>query len=57
MKLKPCPMCGGEMRVRLWNDGYMGQYYHVVCDKCGMTTGLFNSYEQALKVWERKDNK
>ena len=55
MKLKPCPMCGGEMRVRLWNEGYMGQYFHAVCGKCGLQTGIVDSEQKVYEMWGEKE--
>lgn len=36
IELMRCPKCGGEMKIRLWEDGYQGQFYEAVCSECGL---------------------
>lgn len=53
-KLKPCPFCGGEARVR---DG--GDYFTVGClDKNCIcfygTNWVYEKQENAIKAWNRR---
>lgn len=45
-----CPKCGEAISVRLWEDGYHGQLYEVVCMKCGLRSGAITR-EKVIQEW------
>jgi len=38
-KLKPCPFCGGEGKVRMWEHGPRSKEFNLVCDGCHVIVG------------------
>ena len=60
VKLKPCPFCGGEASITLYDpyDGYQGansSYYIARCSKCSVE--MSNIFKQELiKAWNRRTN-
>jgi hypothetical protein len=63
IKLKECPCCGGESKLRNIN-GVSGRPISVYacCTKCGLETKLFKesvdycAKEEAAKVWNRRES-
>lgn len=54
-KLKPCPFCGGEVRIF---NGVVAGVTMIVCTKCRATVS-FGGREQkdkTIKVWNRRAN-
>lgn len=58
-ELKPCPFCGGEASITLYDpyDGYQGNcgYYVVCCSKCSVQMQNSNK-EKLIKEWNRRAN-
>ena len=62
--LKPCPFCGGKALIFVAGQDFSGKescpdkityFYNVQCLKCGMGhIGDFNTYQEALKAWNRR---
>lgn len=55
-KLKPCPFCGGEAKVKAYSNG-THFWCQVSCDRCGVTQdGIRNDYgeKQAVEAWNRR---
>ena len=55
MELKPCPFCGGEPDCN--NSGFMkaGNFmWGVECLKCGATSDLFDTKDEAIAAWNRR---
>lgn len=53
IKLKPCPFCGGEVKVKSRNCGTPT----VTCEKCGLEFGIdihYTSPYQLAKAWNRR---
>ena len=52
-KLKPCPFCGGEAKVKAYSNGF-DIWFWVMCDDCRVAQdGIRNGYygeEQAVKA-------
>jgi Lar family restriction alleviation protein len=49
-ELKPCPFCGDEAELK-----YCGSnYYEVDCRGCGGSTGIQNSKEEAVALWNTR---
>lgn len=58
VKLKPCPFCGGK--VKIVNMGDIGDFYMIVCMKCPVSTGFgFKSKTKrgAIEAWNERTNK
>lgn len=54
--LKPCPFCGGnEVKVRhekYWRPKLSS---NVICKECFANTGWFDTDEEAINAWNRRD--
>lgn len=50
IELMRCPKCGGEMKIRLWEDGYQGQYFEAVCSECGLRSKA-DTLERIVLEW------
>lgn len=54
MELKPCPLCGSEVKITEYIDGY----YRVSCTKCPLEFGRYwfaKGQKQLLrKAWNRR---
>lgn len=67
IKLKPCPFCGGEAKlskftmresVKDQHGIFPGKEYpvcRVVCTSCGTRTAQWDSEEEAIAAWNRRD--
>lgn len=61
IKLKPCPFCGGEARLRHENFG-VDKYSYCQCVNSAceaktrnvMISTLFSSDEKAVEIWNRR---
>lgn len=49
-ELKPCPFCGGEAAERY--ECLNGVF--VQCNKCGVSTHVFSSQDDAIGTWNRR---
>ena len=47
-ELKPCPFCGGE--IRLFDTGY----FWWTCKGCGVCSKGYYSKEKAIEAWNRR---
>ena len=58
-KLKPCPFCGGEADLRIYDPPFVPQMqFYVACTNCGAMTHPCNLYkERAIALWNRRQNK
>lgn len=63
-ELKPCPFCGGKANYYCeeldWADwGYISatKYYntYVECEECGAGTASFDTEQQAIDAWNRRE--
>lgn len=65
IELKPCPFCGGTGRLDIyisplwqtkegWVDSKRMRY--IGCEDCGCRTFYFETAEDAVKAWNRRDN-
>lgn len=50
-KLKPCPFCGGEARIK----NFYGNRF-VQCEDCRTTTSVYSKKEKAIAVWNTRTN-
>ena len=50
-KLKPCPFCGGEAKVRNFISGR-----DVHCKNCYASVKILDSNEEAIKAWNTRTN-
>lgn len=53
-KLKPCPFCGGEVKM---TGGLLTPIYMVYCEKCGMRTSFEPASERratTVAAWNRR---
>lgn len=50
-KLKPCPFCGGEAKVRNFISGR-----DVHCKNCYASVKILDSKEEAIKAWNTRTN-
>lgn len=48
IKLKPCPVCGGEAAA-IWKGNYW-----VRCWECGAETPIYKSEKEAKEAWNRR---
>lgn len=59
-QLKPCPFCGGEARIYVYDhfDEYQGNLttYRVECAKCWASVGLYTTDKKAIEMWNRRVN-
>ena len=65
-KLKPCPFCGGEGKIRFDIGDYRtGEYrgYYVQCGNLDVNClaswisgGCFSTKEEAIEAWNRRAN-
>ena len=61
-ELKPCPFCGGPLRITrkiiegLLNDKVVERYtsYNIHCMKCGCGTAWHSDLKDAIKNWTRR---
>ena len=64
-KLKPCPFCGGEARLKKcsWISKEWGQQIYIQCHKCGCRTINFRQYpfeskedfyQNAIDTWNSR---
>lgn len=50
MELKPCPFCGGEIRIARLYGGY-GEPWYARCDRCDVSGYYYNTEAQAIEAW------
>ena len=55
-KLKQCPFCGGEARIREVSIGDSYDGFTVECGNCAVDIGNINTEEEAIKLWNRRPN-
>lgn len=57
-KLKPCPFCGGKVKMRdAINDKALGNYFIFSCDNCEANLNFVNKSENkltAIEAWNRR---
>jgi len=54
-KLKPCPFCGEERRVKVYFDEIQ-QWWFAVCDRCQVLI-MATSEAAAIRRWNRRTPK
>jgi hypothetical protein len=52
---QPCLQCNGEMTVdrRCWGHAGKNVSYQVECKSCGIMWSKWNTYEKAVKSWNK----
>lgn len=53
IELKPCPFCGGEAVIDIWNDGSAWIKCENIYD-CSCEMGLFDSAKEAADIWNKR---
>ena len=57
-ELKPCPFCGGEVRIREYKNVeflvYKSDCFLVQCDGCGCGTSYELTEQSAIAAWNRR---
>ena len=53
-ELKPCD-CGCQYHVTIQRDMLTGLYFGL-CLECKASTGLFETKQQAIDAWNRREN-
>jgi len=66
-KMKPCRVCGGEMKIDYQNNQDYERGYYAVCDRCGIYFGLdseavdmgycwgkYGNEEAVIEAWNRR---
>ena len=62
IKLKPCPFCGGEAKIRTKTFDIFNVAAYVYCTRCGAKTGLFEAnvnraaVEEAKELWNKRSD-
>ena len=54
-KLKPCPFCGGEAKLKIIPK-YYGDIYWVKCEECNAETPSDFEKDEAIEAWNRRAN-
>ena len=54
--LKPCPFCGGEAEVFRGITYGFRYLYEPRCIKCECALGIYETEEQAIEAWNRRDD-
>lgn len=50
IKIKPCPFCGGEAKLKK----YCGGYWFVECQNCYVTKNGSANDEETIKKWNNR---
>ena len=50
MELKPCPFCGGEIRIARLHGSY-GEPWYARCDRCEVSGYYYKTEAQAIEEW------
>lgn len=50
MNLKPCPFCGGEIRIVRLHGSY-GEPWYARCDRCEVSGYYYKTEDQAIEEW------
>ena len=50
MELKPCPFCGGEIRIVRLHGSY-GEPWYARCDHCEVSSYYYKTEAQAIEAW------
>ena len=50
MELKPCPFCGGEIRIVRLHGSY-GEPWYARCDRCEVSGYYYKTEDQAIEEW------
>lgn len=54
-ELEPCPFCGSNPVLEMDESWYW--QHHVFCPECGVSTGYFDTAEEAKQVWNRREER
>lgn len=53
--LKPCPFCGGGVRLTdVWEEKNGSLWFQVQCPHCGAMTDWVNGMASAINAWNRR---
>ena len=55
-QLKPCPFCGGYANLLRGNE-FSNDYWRVVCGRCLAETRKVNSPDDAIELWNKREEK
>lgn len=53
LDLKPCRYCGGRGEILKKRFSYFEPRPQIVCRKCGITTRIFWTVEEAVTYWNK----
>ena len=54
LDLKPCPFCGGEVKMIRFCDAYELTYM-IECKKCRATSNMLDTQQEFADVWNTRD--
>lgn len=52
-KLKPCPFCGEQSRIKMYDQGINDAYYFI-CQVCGGSNGCCQTKTEAIENWNTR---
>lgn len=53
MELKPCPFCGGDIRIVRLHGSY-GEQWYARCDRCEVSSYYYKTEAQAIEAWSAR---
>jgi Lar family restriction alleviation protein len=53
-ELKPCPFCGGEVKIKSDCKNYIHSFYWITCNECGTRQMPSIHKEAVIESWNRR---